>query len=461
VRSAGAVIRRPPDLATSVLLVVGAFAAGYLGVAVAAAFGSAGPLLLAVLAMSPLLAMAVFNDPRVGVALVVASFPIGVMSVPGAPVQLVQLLTLIVAALVALRRLTDGHAPLPLPSTMVLPVAFCAWLVVALPSSIDHQRSLRELGLFVIGVVVALVVVASARSFRDVALILAVVVGVLATISAFVPFMTGDLQASFGASVVRGRATGVFDQPNQLGTAALTGSLLALGFAFAKSGRARWFATAAAGACALALVLSLSRGAWIGFAVGVAVLLVKLPEARRTVLLATLPVLAAAFLVGAFVPSSPQAEIVGERLRSIAGEKNPYDDRPTLWREAIREISNDPLTGEGPGTFPVASTRSTSKSRTVFAHHAHNLLLNWGAENGLPAAAIAVGFGLVAHSILRREGMRARPHDRAIVAGLAAALAALAAQGTVDYTYRNSVLMTLLFVLLGAVVAIEWVGRRP
>jgi O-antigen ligase len=216
-------------------------------------------------------------------------------------------------------------------------------------------------------------------------------------------------------------------------------------------------AAAVGGALAmLGLLLSLSRGSWIGFVFGVVVLLVKLPEARRALLALSIPLVAVALLVGAFAPTSPQVEVVGQRLQSISGERNPYDDRPAIWREARRQIETDPLTGHGPGSFPVASARATSASRTTTAEHAHNLALTWGAEAGLPAVAIAVGFAAHIHwrtrRLVRRADLRS---ERAVVAGVVAALTGVLGQGIVDYTLHNSVILVVLFALIGAALAFD------
>jgi O-antigen ligase len=109
---------------------------------------------------------------------------------------------------------------------------------------------------------------------------------------------------------------------------------------------------------------------------------IALPEFRRSLVVIGLPVLIIALAFGAFNPDAPQVEVVGERFQSLT-LLSPYDARDQIWAEAIREIKEQPITGYGPGSFPVASIRSASESSTVFAGHAHNFLLTWGAETGV------------------------------------------------------------------------------
>lgn len=448
------------DVVLPVALVGAALAFGYGLVRVSSRFGPFAPVAVVALPLLPVITLAIFNDVRLGVAAVVASFPIGTHDVPGVPLQLVQVVVVGVAVLVVLRRLAQGAGPLPLTPVMGIGVAFCAWLVLVLPSALDRQRAGREVVLWIVGMVTAAVVVAACRSVSDVARVVGVLLAVVALATVTTPLHADSLRAAYGGSVVQGRATGIFTQPNQLGTFAATGALLGVGlFFFVRAWWARWLVALASLVAVVALLLSLSRGAWIGFSIGLVVLLFKLPGARRALAVAAVPLVLLAVSFGSFAPSSPQVEIVGQRLKSITGERNPYDDRPTIWAEALREIKVDPLTGQGPGSFPVASTRATSESRTTFADHAHDLLLTWSAEDGLPAALLAVGLAVAVHLRLRRV-VRVVPGAAGLVAGVAAALAAMAGQGIVDYTLRNSVILTTLFVVLGCAFALDHVTSR-
>lgn len=455
-------LSRPRTTPGEALVVVGFMVVG-LGVGMALAAlgasigGGLGPVVVVGLPLVPVLVLAVLADPRLGLAAVVATFPIGVQDVPGAQMQVVQVTVIVVAALVVLRRLAAGAGPLPWAQGMGWLVAFVGWLLIALPSAADEQRALRTVVLFAVGTLFAAVVVAACRTTADVRRFLGGLVAMVAVVGASTPFATSQVRARFGGAVVEGRATGIFIEPNQLGTFCATGALLAAGLLFAARTRRTRLAAAVGGASALlGLLLSLSRGSWIGFVLGVVVLLVKLPEARRALLALSVPVVVVALLVGAFAPTSPQVEVVGQRLQSISGERNPYDDRPAIWREARRQIEADPLTGHGPGSFPVVSARATSASRTTTAEHAHNLALTWGAEAGLPAVAIAVGFAAHLHWRTRRLVRRADfRSERAVVAGVVAALTGVLGQGLVDYTLHNSVVLVVLFSLIGAALAYD------
>jgi len=153
------------------------------------------------------------------------------------------------------------------------------------------------------------------------------------------------------------------------------------------------------------------------------------------------------------------ANVVGFLLGALTFA-SPYDDRRQIWAEAIREMKAKPWLGYGPGDFPVSSLRTGSDTSSVYALHAHNLWLTWGAETGIPAVAIIVGLtaavGFAARRATRGANNRGDREDRAIVVGVTAALITVLGQGLVDYTLRNVVIFTALWGLIGALL----VARR-
>ena len=162
--------------------------------------------------------------------------------------------------------------------------------------------------------------------------------------------------------------------------------------------------------------------------------------------------------LGNFAPTRPQVEILGERLQSIVGEKNPYDSRPDIWREAVREIVDSPVTGQGPGNFRVTSAQASSESRTASARHAHSFLLTWAVESGIPAALLLIA--LTAHVIVlvrrarRRAVLEGRRQELGLLAGLAAAMTGVIGQGLIDYTLAHPSIFTTVIVVLGCLLVI-------
>jgi O-antigen ligase len=448
-----------PERVLVAALPVAALAVGYGLTLVATKFGSLAPLLMVGLPLAPVVLLAVLFDARVAAVGTFALIPVGTMHVGALPVQLIIVVVFGFVGLIGLRRLAAGTAPLGWAPPLWWMLALVSWALLGFPQAVDGALAIRQIAQLLGGVLYASLIVACCKSRRDVR----VVAGGFLAVSLLIGLIavTGgqQLQAQYGGSLVSGRAQAPFTQPNELGSFCAPAALLAIAVAVGgATRRVRLFAAGVALVVLAGLALSLSRGAWIGFGLGMVVLALMLAPARR-VLAVLAPVLLLVSLgMGAFAPDNPQVQVIGARLKSISGEKNPYDDRPAIWAEARREVQAKPLFGFGAGTFPAASVTATSESRTTYASHAHNLFLTWGAETGLPGAglivATAVHAGIVASRARRRLSVvKGSWADAAVLAGASAALIAVLGQGLVDYTLRNSVIFVAAFGFLGLQLA--------
>ena len=460
-----------PNLSLGPLIGIAGLALASLGLGfvlarLAVPFGQASPLVLLGLVVLPLTALAIIIDPRIGVAAVFLTFPMGSVAIPTgfASLEIVNVAVVGVALLVALRRLGSGVAPLPWHPALWWALALIVWTIVALPSALDQELAVKEIVPLVAGVAFACVVVSACKDMDDVRKVIGAFVGIAVVIAAGAFAGGGQFEASFGGARVAGRAANSFDHSNQLGCLSALAALSAIGLVMgARTRRGRILAAASLPVLIGGQLLSLSRGAWIGTVVAVAFLVITIPRARRALIAASIPLLLAAILVGAFNAQNPQVQVIGERFSSIT-VLSPYDDRSEIWQEAAREIVADPLTGHGPGSFPVASARAASEASTVFAYHAHNILLTWAAENGLPAALLMVAFGIALAGTVRRTNRRFLSRrltpEQAVVGGVAAALVALVVQGVIDYTLRNSVIFFALWALIGVLLAADRVAEE-
>jgi O-antigen ligase len=236
----------------------------------------------------------------------------------------------------------------------------------------------------------------------------------------------------------------VFSQPNELGAFAMLIALTVVGWLIAARSRLdRVIGILAAVVSVATLLLSLSRSAWIGAVAGLVALIVLLPSARRPLLATGGAIVLAGALLGAFAPQQTQVHVVADRLSSLrhATTDNPYDSRPVIYREALREITSHPWLGVGPDNFPIASTTSASGAATVQAEHAHDVMLTVAAEAGLPAALVLLALTASAGTAVLRGLRRARRardvQTHAVLAALTAALLGLMAEGVTDFTLRN------------------------
>ncbi len=159
---------------------------------------------------------------------------------------------------------------------------------------------------------------------------------------------------------------------------------------------------------AIAIFLTGSRSAWVGLAAAIAIvgLLWLASRARRAELVSLARsrpvqrmalVSAVAVAIGAVVFAPGVASRIGEPAA---------DTRTAFAHASLAMFASDPLTGVGPGMWTVERIRFTQPPDVdYYIPHAHNLILQTMAEQGLVGAAA----GLVVAALLLRmvvRGMR-------------------------------------------------------
>jgi O-antigen ligase len=176
----------------------------------------------------------------------------------------------------------------------------------------------------------------------------------------------------------------------------------------------------------VALATTLSRNAWVGALVGIAVLLML----RDFRLMALLPVAAAAVVLLA------PAEIV-TRVYSVFDLKDPTNrDRIAMARAGGDMIEDAPLTGIGPDMVAELYPQyRTDDAVEASVPHLHNVPLHIAAERGIPAMLLWVWFVIVAGRDLVRLVRRERT---ALAAAGLAALVAMVTAGMFEYNFGDT-----------------------
>ena len=215
----------------------------------------------------------------------------------------------------------------------------------------------------------------------------------------------------------------------------------------------------ASGVMLAGLMLTLTRGAIIGAAVSLAVLL-WLPRFR--LLAATL--LAGMLIFGAtnLTPllSSPQASVVATRLSTVTGSEIQTNPRLRIYRGAPEMVIDHPLFGIGAGNFskvsPLYGLRDLGGDTF---EHAHDLPLTIAVETGLlglvALLVFLVGLGWEATAIL---AWRRTPAFTLAMAPVAA-IAGLLASSVTDYPLRTNLIMALFMIQAGALIAFARAAR--
>ena len=172
-----------------------------------------------------------------------------------------------------------------------------------------------------------------------------------------------------------------------------------------KGDKYRWFAALSFILGWAALILTNSRGAWIGAAAGclAALFLARKSIGRKKILGVCLAVIC---LLGAFSAANPQQ---AQRLYSIVefgSEKHPEGERFLIWTAAVQMIEDYPLMGVGLHNFHDFYQKYYLSPLSVEGalNHAHNNFLQIWAENGVGAFLVYTFLNLY----LFRLGWRGR-----------------------------------------------------
>lgn len=202
--------------------------------------------------------------------------------------------------------------------------------------------------------------------------------------------------ASYAGQTVR--AVGTFGAVDVMGMATVVsyGLIIALGVALSARGRWRVAALTAMLVLTPALVMSLSRGAWLAFVVAAAVM-IALSGWRTAVRVAVVSASIAVLIVGI----GPGSATLATRITSITSAATQPDqsvtDRYGLWEAATRMWSDHPLAGVGPRGFaefrdayaPLHVSGSSDTADSVNGFHRqqllspHNMYLLVLSEQGL------------------------------------------------------------------------------
>ncbi len=255
-------------------------------------------------------------------------------------------------------------------------------------------------------------------------------------------------------SGIGGRAVAFFENPNVLGTYLCLGAPLTLALMSISRDRSkfRWFV----GFCFIisCSVLTWSRGAWIGIAVSVVVMLICMRHSFG-VFMGTWIL---AVFSGYILPSS-----VLDRLLSIgsaADSSTLY--RLNIWRGCADMASELGLAGIGVGEESFSRMYPKyAVAGAETAYHAHSLWLNILLTLGVCGLAI---FAVMLFFFFQRAFTVCRNNDDAdigrVVAASASGISGLLVVGLFDYTWYNYRVMFAYFVVMGFVCACDFVSAE-
>lgn len=216
-----------------------------------------------------------------------------------------------------------------------------------------------------------------------------------------------------------------------------------------------------------ALFASWSRGAWLGFAVSLVVMLIAVP--RRLVKgIAYAVVLAALFLALWTVGVLPQSIV--NRLTTAATDLFTVSDvrgiefypwnyavveRIAHWQAAVSMAQEHPLFGVGLGNYADVYDAYRLINWEEPLGHAHNLYLNFLAETGVVGLVAYLGFWLVIFRVTWTARRHPNRHERAVAVGLLGCWTYIAVHSVFDNLFVNN-----LFLHVGVLLSVLAILHR-
>lgn len=456
-------------LATRGLALLGLAALGWL-LAIA-------PLRLAALLVGAVLAIPlVLAYPPAGLALLVVAVPFGdpvALSLGTLRLGLPSLLALLtLVAWFGQTALTPGGR-IDVPPLVPALLPLLAVLLFTLPGVREFVPGLRELLLWL---ELAAVYVAASHLLRGPALWLVVAsllaAAALEALVGWYQFFARVGPPSFAIGPFL-RAYGTFGQPNPFAGYLNTALPLALGLLLGawqtRAATDRRLLALAALTVALAgpaLLMSMSRGAWLGMAAAVAAMLAAAGHVGRRVLLgsmalalllafaATLDLLPPA-IVARIADTVAWFGVFDARSVPLTPENYAVVDRMAHWQAAWEMYREHPLLGIGPGQYTVYYPEFRLPLWPDPKIHAHNFYLQTLAETGVVGFLALLIFALATGWHVLCVVRRASGAERGLALGMLGVVAAVGVHSFFDNLFVRGV-HTQFALLLGAATALSW-----
>lgn len=353
------------------------------------------------------------------------------------PSLMVMGLALVGYASLLLTIMRDKHRPLAWSPIHRYVILYAAVYLAGTLFSVNLAGSLQP-GLLSVGFILFAVVLGNAVSGRRQ---LDTLIFLMVSVAAVVAFY-GILQYLFGwgyqsaawvdtdmFSSIRFRVASTLENPNMLGQYLILA--IPLGGAkllSAKSWGSRVFYLCCCGVMLVCMILTFSRGAWLGLLFAGAVFVVLLNP--RLILLAPFALVALYFVL---------PDTVISRFTSIGDmTDNSTSYRVFIWMGTLAMLKDYWLCGIGPGDAAFNMVYPAYSYNAIVAPHAHNLFLQMVCDAGISALVVFllllfVYFRMMCSAIGAEQNWNSRLLQIAFTAGVLGFLV----QAMTDYSFYN------------------------
>ncbi len=202
-----------------------------------------------------------------------------------------------------------------------------------------------------------------------------------------------------------------------------------------------------------ALILSQSRGGWIGMLAALMFMSTWLYRSNRMInsrwafIMVNL-----VFVVGFFIVAS--SPVTDRMLTAETGlDDGSLASRVTAWHGVVDLAAANPLLGTGPGTFALSFPQYQPSGFQARFLHAHNDYLDFTAELGFGFLLVMAWMIIVLYRYGRRKMRSKSTMTRGITLGAMAGITAILVHSFVDFNLQipaNALLFTVLAALVAA-----------
>lgn len=200
-----------------------------------------------------------------------------------------------------------------------------------------------------------------------------------------------------------------------------------------------------------ALILSLSRGGWIGAFAGLLFFVIVLLFNRHLNKKKLLSILAIGFVVVVAIVLS-STPIVDRILTFEQKSEIPnFRARAIVWKGVVQAIKKHPSLGTGPGTFATIFTQYQPPGSSARYFFAHNDYLHFAAELGLPIIAIIIWMAVIIYKKGFSKLQNPSRLVRGVTLGAMSGITAILVHSIVDFNLHIPA-NALLFTVLTAIV---------
>ncbi len=237
------------------------------------------------------------------------------------------------------------------------------------------------------------------------------------------------------------RVYSTLENPNVLGEYfLLVIPLAAAGFFISKNMWLRLYYLGCAAVMSLCLILTYSRGCYIGIIVAAGVFLVLLD--RRFILLGVVALLFMPFVL---------PESIINRFMSIGNmEDSSTSYRVYIWMGTINMLKDYWLCGVGPGQAAYNKVYPFYGYNEISAPHSHNTFLQIMCDTGIVGLVVFIALIYKYYKYLFCTYIKNRSfEERILVISSMASISAFLVQSLFDYTFYNYRVMLLFWIFIG------------